>query len=64
MFKNKAILTALVDAVTGIITIVVAKFAPDWSQFVVSLWGVCQPLALALIAYYAVEPVRSFLARQ
>jgi len=64
MFRNKAILTALVDSIVIVITLVVARFAPEEKEFIVSILAGLQPLALALIAYYAVEPVRSFLARQ
>jgi hypothetical protein len=64
MFKSKAILTALVDAVAGVIILVINRFWPEWSEFTISLWGVMQPLALALIAHYAVEPVRACLLKR
>ena len=63
MFQNKAVLTALVDAFAGVVVLVVGRFYPEWSDFVIQLWAILQPLALALIAHFAVEPVRVALKR-
>ena len=63
MFQNKAVLTALVDAFAGATILIVTRFFPEWREFTVSMWAILQPLAVALIAYYAVEPVREALAR-
>lgn len=63
MLRSKAFLTALVDAVVGVVMLVVNQFFPQYEGLAIQVWALIQPVVAAIIAYYAAEPVRALLAR-
>lgn len=67
ILKNKAFLSACVDAIPLILKAVLDQFWPGKQEFIMTIWYAFQPVALGFIGYYAVdtigksEVVKSFL---
>lgn len=57
ILKNKAFLTAVIDAIPLVIKAVLDQFWPGQQEFVLNIWYAIQPVAVAFALYYAVESV-------
>jgi len=63
LIRSKAFWTGLVDAIIGIIFLVVASEWLEYSALVKQVWVLLQPVVLAIIAAFATEDFAVKVAR-
>ena len=63
LIKSKAFWTGLVDALVGIVFLVVGSQWPEYSALVKQIWVLLQPVVLAIIAAFATEDCAVKVAR-
>jgi hypothetical protein len=63
MFRDKAILTGLFDAIITLVLLNVNQFAPEFAGYAESTATAIQLVLIPMIAYFALEPGKGFIAR-
>ena len=63
LLSSRAFWTAIVDAVIGIVFLIVGQFAPQYDQMVKQIWVLLQPVVLAIIAAFTSDEFAVKLAR-
>jgi len=63
LFQSRRFWLAILDAVTGTLGVTLALFlAPDSVKIVLTIWGIWQPVIVAIIIGYTVENTASIHA--
>jgi hypothetical protein len=63
LLSSKAFWTAVIDAVVGIVFLVIGQYAPEYDAIVKQVWLLLQPIVLALIAAFTTDELAVKVAR-